>query len=88
MQQQELLYEGKSKLIFKSDKEDCIIIQFKDDATAFYNIKRAKIENKGKMNCAISSMLLKPLAWLCFPVRRQALEGPLREFATKLFVKR
>ena len=58
MQQQELLYEGKSKLIFKSDKEDRIIIQFKDDATAFYNIKRAKIENKGKMNCAISSMLL------------------------------
>ena len=58
MQQQELLYEGKSKLIFKSDKEDRIIIQFKDDVTAFYNIKRAKIENKGKMNCAISSMLL------------------------------
>ena len=58
MQQQELLYEGKSKLIFKSDKEERIIIQFKDDATAFYNIKRAKIENKGKMNCAISSMLL------------------------------
>ena len=58
MQQQELLSEGKSKLIFKSDKEDRIIIQFKDDATAFYNIKRAKIENKGKMNCAISSMLL------------------------------
>lgn len=58
MQQQELLYEGKSKLILKSDKEDRIIIQFKDDATAFYNIKRAKIENKGKMNCAISSMLL------------------------------
>ena len=58
MQQQELLYEGKSKLIFKSDKKDRIIIQFKDDVTAFYNIKRAKIENKGKMNCAISSMLL------------------------------
>ncbi|MBR4045602.1 MAG: phosphoribosylaminoimidazolesuccinocarboxamide synthase [Alistipes sp.] len=58
MQQQELLYEGKSKLIFKSDKEDRIIIQFKDDATAFYNIKRARIENKGKMNCDISSMLL------------------------------
>lgn len=54
----ELQYEGKSKKIFYTDSKDRIIIQFKDDATAFYNIKRAKIENKGKMNCSISSMLL------------------------------
>lgn len=54
----ELQYEGRSKKIFNTDSKDRIIIQFKDDATAFYNIKRAKIENKGKMNCAISSMLL------------------------------
>ncbi len=44
-----------------TDSEERIIIQFKDDVTAFYNIKRAQIENKGKMNCAISSMLL---GWL------------------------
>jgi len=54
----ELQYEGKSKKIYNTDSEERIIIQFKDDATAFYNIKRAKIENKAKMNCAISSMLL------------------------------
>ena len=54
----ELQYEGKSKQIFRTDDEAKVVIRFKDDATAFYNIKRAKIENKGKMNCAISSMLL------------------------------
>lgn len=58
MEQLELLYEGKSKQVFKSDRSDHIIIRFKDDATAFYNIKRAKIENKGRMNNRISSMLL------------------------------
>jgi len=58
MKQQELLYEGKSKLIYKSDNPEHIIIRFKDDITAFYNIKRAKIENKARMNCMISSLLL------------------------------
>ena len=54
----ELQYEGKSKQIYRTDDDGKVVIRFKDDATAFYNIKRAKIENKGKMNCAISSMLL------------------------------
>ncbi|MBO5671731.1 MAG: phosphoribosylaminoimidazolesuccinocarboxamide synthase [Alistipes sp.] len=62
MKQMELLHEGKSKQFFKTDNDEHIIIRFKDDASAFYNIKYAKIENKGKMNCAISSALLGYLA--------------------------
>ncbi len=58
MRELELLYEGKSKQIYRTDSDDRVVIRFKDDATAFYNIKRAKIENKGKMNCSISSMVL------------------------------
>ncbi|MBQ5594854.1 MAG: phosphoribosylaminoimidazolesuccinocarboxamide synthase [Alistipes sp.] len=58
MKQQELLHEGKSKLIYKGEDSEHIVIRFKDDVTAFYNIKRAKIENKARMNCTISSLLL------------------------------
>lgn len=58
MKELKLLYEGRSKQIFECDVENHVVIRFKDDATAFYNIKRAKIENKGRMNCAISSMVL------------------------------
>lgn len=58
MKQLELLHEGTSKQVYKTDSDDHIIIRFKDDATAFYNIKRAKIENKGKMNAEISSLVL------------------------------
>ena len=58
MKELNLLHEGKSKQIFATDDPTRVIIRFKDDATAFYNIKRAKIENKGKMNCTISSLLL------------------------------
>lgn len=56
-----MLYEGKSKQIFKTDTEDRVVIRFKDDTSAFYGIKRANIENKGRLTCDISSMVLEYL---------------------------
>ncbi len=61
MNQLELLYEGKSKQIFKTDSSEHVVVRFKDDTTAFYNIKRATIENKGRLTCDISSMVLEYL---------------------------
>jgi phosphoribosylaminoimidazole-succinocarboxamide synthase len=61
MKELELLYEGKSKQIFKTDAEDRVVIRFKDDTSAFYGIKRANIENKGRFTCDISSMVLEYL---------------------------
>ena len=54
----ELLYEGKSKQIFKTDNPDNVVVRFKDDITAFYGIKRANILNKCRLTCDISSMVL------------------------------
>ena len=61
MKELELLYEGKSKQIFKTDAEDRVVIRFKDDTSAFYGIKRANIESKGRLTCDISSMVLEYL---------------------------
>ena len=58
MKELEMLYEGKSKQIFKTDSDDHVVVRFKDDTSAFYNIKRAKIESKGRLTCDISSMVL------------------------------
>ncbi len=61
MKELEMLYEGKSKQIFKTDTEDRVVIRFKDDTSAFYGIKRANIENKGRLTCDISSTVLEYL---------------------------
>ena len=61
MKELEMLYEGKSKQIFKTEKEDRVVIRFKDDTSAFYGIKRANIENKGRFTCDISSTVLEYL---------------------------
>ena len=56
-----MLYEGKSKQIYKTDCDDRVVIRFKDDTSAFYGIKRANIEQKGRLTCDISSMVLEYL---------------------------
>ncbi|MDE6140285.1 MAG: phosphoribosylaminoimidazolesuccinocarboxamide synthase [Alistipes sp.] len=61
MKQLEQLYEGKAKQVFKTDNEDIIVIHYKDDATAFNNIKKAKIENKGVLNNRISTLIFEYL---------------------------
>ena len=40
----ELIYEGKAKKVFSHDDLDKVIIEFKDDATAFNALKKAKFE--------------------------------------------
>ncbi|WP_288261856.1 phosphoribosylaminoimidazolesuccinocarboxamide synthase [uncultured Prochlorococcus sp.] len=57
----ELIYEGKAKKIFSHDDPDKVIIEFKDDATAFNALKKAKFKGKGKLNCLISARIFELL---------------------------
>ena len=55
------LYEGKAKIIFASAEKNLIIQHFKDDATAFNNLKKSSIEGKGILNNRISEHILSSL---------------------------
>ena len=54
-----LIYEGKAKKIFAHQDPDKVLIEFKDDATAFNALKKAKFEGKGELNCLISSKIFE-----------------------------
>ena len=56
-----LIYEGKAKKVFSHDDLDKVIIEFKDDATAFNALKKAKFQGKGKLNCSISAKIFELL---------------------------
>jgi len=56
-----LLYEGKAKIIYSTDNKDEIRVYYKDDATAFNGIKKAKIENKGILNNSITTTIFELL---------------------------
>ena len=57
----DLIYEGKAKKVFSHDDADKVIIEFKDDATAFNSLKKAKFDGKGKLNCLISAKIFELL---------------------------
>lgn len=59
MQRLEKNYEGKAKILYRTDKENLLIQYFKDDATAFNAQKKGTIQDKGVFNCAISSEIFK-----------------------------
>lgn len=57
----EMLYEGKPKKIYATDKENEVIVYYKDDATAFNGEKKGSIEDKGQFNNDITSIIFKML---------------------------
>ncbi|HBQ96093.1 MAG: phosphoribosylaminoimidazolesuccinocarboxamide synthase [Firmicutes bacterium] len=57
----ELIYEGKAKKVFHSDEPGVVIVEFKDDATAFNGEKKGQITDKGIANAAISARLFQVL---------------------------
>lgn len=61
MKQLEMLYEGKAKQVFATDDPEKVVIHYKDAATAFNNLKKATIDNKGVLNNEISTIIFNRL---------------------------
>ena len=56
-----VLYEGKSKEIYKGEDDDSYIIRYKDTATAFNGVKKEELPGKGILNAEISNILYEYL---------------------------
>jgi phosphoribosylaminoimidazole-succinocarboxamide synthase len=50
LQKGEFLYEGKAKKIFKTADPNQLLVEFKDDATAFDGVKKDRLQDKGILN--------------------------------------
>ncbi len=61
MQKCEQLYEGKAKKVFATENPDCVIVSYKDDATAFDGLKKGTILGKGAVNNRMSNYLMQLL---------------------------
>lgn len=61
MDKKELIYEGKGKKLYKTNDENLLIAEFKDDLTAFNAKKKSSEKRKGSLNCEISSLIFKLL---------------------------
>ena len=55
------MYEGKAKKVFKTDDERYLIVEYKDDATAFNGLKKGTITGKGVINNRMTNKLMAML---------------------------
>ena len=61
MKKQAQLYEGKAKKVFATDDPDLVIVDYKDDATAFNGAKKGTITGKGVINNKLTNYLMQVL---------------------------
>ncbi len=61
MVKKEQLYEGKAKKVFATDDPQVVIVDYKDDATAFNGEKKGTITGKGVINNQMTNHLMRKL---------------------------
>ncbi|SDB52331.1 phosphoribosylaminoimidazole-succinocarboxamide synthase [Ruminococcaceae bacterium FB2012] len=55
------LYEGKAKKVFATSDPDLVIVDYKDDATAFNGVKKGTITGKGVINNKMTNFMFRML---------------------------
>jgi phosphoribosylaminoimidazole-succinocarboxamide synthase len=61
VKQKNLLYAGKAKSVYYSDTKGKLIVEFRDDITAFDGGKRDVLKNKGSYNAGVSAFFFEYL---------------------------
>lgn len=61
MEKLEQLYEGKAKKVFRTEDADLLIVDYKDDATAFNGEKKGTIVGKGAINNRMTNYVFQVL---------------------------
>ena len=61
MKKLQQIYEGKAKKVFATDDPDVVLVDYKDDATAFTGLKKGTITGKGVINNRVTNFLMQML---------------------------
>ena len=61
MKKLEQIYEGKAKKVYATDDPKIVIVDYKDDATAFNGLKKGTITGKGVVNNKVSNHFFRLL---------------------------
>lgn len=61
MEKKELIYEGKAKKVYATDNPEVVLVDYKDDATAFNGLKKGTIAGKGAINNRVTNYMMQIL---------------------------
>ncbi len=61
MKKQAELYSGKAKSVFKTEKDDCLVLYFRNDTSAFDGGKTDQLDRKGMVNNHFNAFIMQLL---------------------------
>ncbi|MGB1092604.1 MAG: phosphoribosylaminoimidazolesuccinocarboxamide synthase [Oceanobacter sp.] len=61
MEKRELLYSGKAKSVYKTDNPDFMVLEFRNDTSAFDGKKVEQLDRKGMVNNKFNSFIMTKL---------------------------
>lgn len=61
MKKLEQLYRGKAKTLYSTDNDDFLIVEFRDDTSAFDGVKVEQLTDKGKVNNHFNAFIMQQL---------------------------
>ena len=61
MEKKEMLYEGKAKRVYATEGPEILLVDYKDDATAFNGLKKGTIVGKGAINNRVTNYMMQLL---------------------------
>lgn len=62
MKQTQVLYRGKAKTVYSTDSDDKVIVEFRDDTSAFNGLKLEQLAEKGAVNNQINAYIMGHLS--------------------------
>jgi len=73
MEKRSELYRGKAKTVFTTDNPDFLILEFRDDTSAFDGERVEKLDRKGMVNNKFNHFIMEKLAAAGIPTQVEAL---------------
>lgn len=61
MEKRELLYSGKAKSVYSTDNPDLMVLEFRDDTSAFDGQRIEQLDRKGKVNNKFNAFIMSKL---------------------------
>ncbi|MEW5756659.1 MAG: phosphoribosylaminoimidazolesuccinocarboxamide synthase [Pseudomonadota bacterium] len=84
MKKLEQLYAGKAKSVYRTDDPDRLILEFRNDTSAFDGQKVEKLDRKGEVNNKFNFFIMQKLSAAGIPTHVESLLSPTEAVVKKL----
>ena len=84
MEKRELLYSGKAKSVYTTDDPDYMVLEFRNDTSAFDGKKVEQLDRKGRINNLFNAFIMQKLSDAGIPTHFEKLLSDNEALVKKL----